>query len=261
MTTVSVRLGSQEVEDHGDGPPLLWLGSCFGEAPWTAAHQRLATTRRVVAPHAPTMREGGVLEHVDTMEDYVLHLVDVMDAAGLDRPAVVGASFGGWLAAELAARHPDRVRALALVDAMGLRLVEAPAAEVFAPGLPALARLLLHDPRSVDVAAIPVFDRTADPMASIARLVEGQEAMARMGWSPYLHDPRLPERIDRYRGPALVVWGADDRVLAPAYARAWADLFDAPVEIVPDAGHLPAIEQPDRVVELITGFLAPTEPL
>jgi pimeloyl-ACP methyl ester carboxylesterase len=92
-------------------------------------------------------------------------------------------------------------------------------------------------------------------MEQMMQLLEGQETMARMGWSPYLHNPRLPDLVRRYRGPALVIWGKGDRVLPHAHARAWAELLGAPLEIVEKAGHLPAIEQPDETASLIDSFV------
>ena len=254
---VAVRAGVHPVEDGGDGPPVLWLSSAFAEAPWLPVHDRLlAAGHRLVVPHAPSVQPGGVLEDVRAMADYVLHLVDVLDALGLDRLPVVGTSFGGWVAAELAARHPERVAGLALVDAMGLRVEGQPAAELFALNLAGLAALLLHDRRAVDVSALPAFDREADPMTSVSRMIVGQEAMARLGWSPYLHDPGLPARLPRWGGPALVMWGDDDRVLPEGHAHTWCDLLGAPLEVVAGAGHLPAVEQPERVAALLAPFLA-----
>lgn len=255
MTAVRTRLGTQEVEQRGDGPPLLWLGSAFAEATWLPVHERLSTTFRVIVPHAPTLRPDGVLGAIDDADDYVLHVLDVLDVLGVERAAVVGTSFGGWMAAELAALGPDAVRALVLVDAMGLYVPGEPAAEIFAAGPGQVARLLLHEPRAVDPAALAILDRSADTLDVMARLIEGQEVMARLGWSPYLHDPRLPARMARYRGPALVVWGACDRVLPEGHAHAWADLLGARLAVVESAGHLPAVERPDEVAGLVESWL------
>ena len=140
-----------------------------------------------------------------------------------------------------------------LVDAMGLYVPGHPAAELFALTLPELAKLLLHDPPAVDTKALPIFDRTADRMECHMKMVAAQEAMARLGWSPYLHDRDLPQRLRRYQGPATVIWGDDDRVLDDAHAKAWVDLFDgrADLHVVEGAGHLPHIEQPERLAALL----------
>src|SRR5205823_1464678 len=158
-------------------------------------------------------------------------------------------SFGGWVAAELASYYPERIERLVLVDAMGLYVPGHPAAELFALTLPQLAKLLLYDRAAVDTTAMPIFDRSADPMDCHMRMIAGEEAMARLGWSPYLHDRALPTRVHRYTGPVTVIWGADDRVLDEAHAKAWVDLFDgrANLHVIDDAGHLPHIERPEQL--------------
>jgi pimeloyl-ACP methyl ester carboxylesterase len=149
---------------------------------------------------------------------------------------------------------------------MGLRVEDESPPELFTLGPGQLAKLVFADPRSVDVSAIPVFDRDGDPVAAFQKLLEGQEAMARLGWSPYLHDPKLPDRIRRYvfpaqgaaraRGRSLVVWGEHDAVLGMAHARAWGEMLGVEPEVLPGAGHLAAIEQPDVVADLVGRFLA-----
>ncbi|HLG91888.1 MAG TPA: alpha/beta hydrolase [Acidimicrobiales bacterium] len=254
MTTVEVRSGPVGVERGGSGWPVLWLSSSFGEAPWLPVHQLVSEHHLVVAPHPPTL--DGVLGRIRSMDDYVLHLEELLDALGLNSAAVVGTSFGGWVAAELAARQPTRVDALVLIDAMGLRVPGQPAAEIFAPPLPQLAALVLHDRRAADPRALPAFDPSADPLECLGRLIAGQEAMARLGWSPYLHDPALEGRLERYRGPALVVWGSDDRVLPEGHAHRWCELLGAEMRVVEPAGHLPAVEQPEQTARVVLEWLA-----
>ncbi|MGH9208553.1 MAG: alpha/beta fold hydrolase [Acidimicrobiales bacterium] len=253
MSTVEVGAGRLDVEDRGGGSPVLWLSSSFGEAPWLPVHELLAASHRVVVPHPPTLE--GTLADIHSMTDYLLHMEEVMDALGLQRTAVVGTSFGGWMAAELAALRPERVNALVLVDAMGLYIPDEPAAEIFAANLPQLAGLLLRDRRALDVKALPIFDSSADPMTSVSRLITGQEALARLGWSPYLHNRELPKHVRRFGGPSLVIWGAHDQVLSEAHAHCWCDLLNARLEMIEDAGHLPAIEQPSALALTVSTWL------
>ena len=185
------------------------------------------------------------------MAEHVVRLADT-----IDRAVVVGTSFGGWVAAELASWFPERVEALVVVDAMGLYVPGHPAAELFALTLRQLADLLFRDPADVDTRAMPAFDRHVDAMERHLRMIETQEQMTRLGWSPYLHDRDLPARLARYTGPALVVWGDDDRVLPPAHAAAWSELLAAEVATIEEAGHLPHIEQPDRVAAVIADWLS-----
>jgi pimeloyl-ACP methyl ester carboxylesterase len=228
--------------------PLVWLPSAFGEAQRPLpVHDRLVELGPMLVP---------VGDDSKSMAEHVLWLSDSLETNGFERAVVVGTSFGGWVAAELASWFPERVEALVLVDAMGLYVPGHPAAELFALTLRRLGELLFHDPAAVDTSAMPVFDREVDAMARHLRLIEAEEQMTRLGWSPYLHDRDLPERLGRYGGPALVVWGDDDRVLPRAHAAAWAELVGAEVEIVADAGHLPHIEQPDRVAAVVGDWLS-----
>jgi len=76
----------------------------------------------------------------------VFHYLDVLDALGLDRPHVVGASFGGWIAAELALYLPQRVASLTLLSAAGLRLPEHPVTDLFLLPPARLPETLFHNP-------------------------------------------------------------------------------------------------------------------
>jgi pimeloyl-ACP methyl ester carboxylesterase len=94
----------------GSGAPLLYLHSAGGEIAWLPFFDLLARQFTIYVPASPGFAGSTGLERIDTIEDLVFHTVDVLDALGLEQPSVVGLSFGGWLAAELAVHHPHRVR-------------------------------------------------------------------------------------------------------------------------------------------------------
>ena len=75
---------------------------------------------------------------IDGPEDVVFWLLDVLAALDLERPALLGCGLGGWMAAELAVRHPERLSRLVLVDAYGLRVQGALAEDEFALTRPML---------------------------------------------------------------------------------------------------------------------------
>jgi pimeloyl-ACP methyl ester carboxylesterase len=96
-----------------------------------------------------------------------------------------------------------------------------------------------------------------------ARAVQARArtAFARIAWNPYLHNPRLPVRLHRVRVPTLVVWGAEDRIIPPAYATEYARLLpDASVVQFPECGHSPAREKPAEFAAAILGFLRERSP-
>jgi pimeloyl-ACP methyl ester carboxylesterase len=68
-------------------------------------------------------------------------------------------------------------------------------------------------------------------------------------------DPKLRRRLKRVNIPALVVWGESDRVVDPEYGRAYAQAFgNARYEVISEAGHLPQLEQPERLLKLVSEF-------
>jgi pimeloyl-ACP methyl ester carboxylesterase len=116
----------------GEGKPLLFLHAAGGAGTWLEFHQLLA--RRgfdVIAPDHPGFGKSDEFPEVEAIDDLVYHYLDVMDALGLDHPHVVGASIGGWIAAELAVAAPHRVGSLVLLSAAGLRLPEHPVTDFF----------------------------------------------------------------------------------------------------------------------------------
>src|SRR5260370_15679699 len=115
-----IKMGGKAIQlfTGGAGAPLLFLHGA-GVYWWMPAHELLAARHRVHAPVHPGFGVSEGYEEIEGMDDLVFHTLDVMDALGLERADVVGLSLGGWLAAELALRHPGRVNRLVLVDAAG----------------------------------------------------------------------------------------------------------------------------------------------
>ena len=236
----------------GSGSPLVYL---HGAGPywWMPVHDLLARHRRVVLPVHPGFGQSEGLDAIETMEDLVFHTLDVLDALALERADVVGLSMGGWLAAELALRHPGRVSHLVLVDAVGVRLPGVPMADPFMVSPPKARQLLFHDPASE--VALRLLPDTPPPDRAKA-VLRGREAAARLLWNPAQAYRRLTDRLWRIRTPTLVVWGADDRLIPPAYGEAWArGIPGARLVTIERCGHLPPLECPERFAELTLDFL------
>ena len=97
------------------------------------------------------------------------------------------------------------------------------------------------------------------PEAEVLRVARNREATARYAWSPYMHDPKLRERLHRIRVPPLLLWGMADRILSESYGRAYAAaLAAARFEPIARAGHFPHIEQAEGFARRIFAFVDET---
>jgi pimeloyl-ACP methyl ester carboxylesterase len=253
MTVDGIEL---EVVRRGAGPPLLFLHGMQTVPPGAAFLDRLAKHATVIAPSSPGFGRSPRPPDFDSVYDLVHFYLDVLDAVATthgDRKVVlVGHSFGGWLAAELAVKCPHRLAKLILVDAFGIKISDRETADivdVFNTAPAAVRRLAWHDP-----AAAPDFDAMSDD--EIAAHARSWEALCLYGWQPYMYNPALKRWLKRIAVPTLVLWGDSDGIVAPAYGRAYAALIPgARFETVAKAGHSPHIEQPEAFVDRVVGFL------
>ncbi|OLB98241.1 MAG: hypothetical protein AUH30_08275 [Candidatus Rokubacteria bacterium 13_1_40CM_68_15] len=249
---LKVRGKSIELRQGGEGLPLLYLHGA-GTYIWMPVHDRLARRRRVFLPVHPGFGASEGLDEIEDIEDLVFHTVDVMDELGLEQADVVGLSLGGWLAAELALRHPHRVRRLVLANAAGTRVAGVPRGNIFM-ATPAKSRaLLFHDPTSkLAMTLVP----DAPPPDRMETILRGREAAARLLWHPHVAQRKLTSRLGRITAPTLVVWGADDKLLPLAYGEAYANgIPGARLAVIEKSAHLPPFEHPERFADVVLSFL------
>lgn len=269
--TSTVTVGGRPVTllRGGQGPVLLYLhGLCDvhaavapeGLTPFLRALAAQADAE-VVAPALPGYTGSGGLDGMHDIEDYVFHLTDLLDELGQAQVAVVGHSLGGWLAAELALRRPERVSRLALVSPLGLHvrgLEIPPVFGAFAPrgvGGFGEARGILFAAPDGPVAATALPDDMTE--AHQLRWFGGLAGAARLGWkAPHFQSRPLAARLSRISVPALVVAGAEDRLVPDVAGRAWVDgLRHAELVVVPGAGHALVLERPETASS-VAAFLS-----
>src|SRR5262245_5277565 len=117
-----VRDVDLEVVRRGSGRPLLFLHRFHPLAPDACFLDRLSQRAQVIAPSHPGFGSSSRPADFETVYDLVHFYRELIDGMGDDKVTLVGASFGGWLAAEIAALCPHRLDRLVLVDALGLKL-------------------------------------------------------------------------------------------------------------------------------------------
>jgi pimeloyl-ACP methyl ester carboxylesterase len=261
---IDAPIGKIQLWRGGSGPPLVYLHSAGGENTHPALEQ-LAESYEVLVPIFPGFAESEGLESIDGMEDAVFHLLDLWEILGLDAPPVMGMSLGGWMALELATRYPERVSKLVLINAVGLHLDEAPVNELFGRTPGELADMLFADqnhPMAVvmhqmDAFAGDVGKETEIPIEFVLPMWKALGATARLGWDPYLHNPKLRSRLRRVTAPTLVVAGAQDGLVPMIYAETYAaEIPNARLAVIENAAHWLPFEKPDELTALVEAFLA-----
>ena len=243
--------GRVHVFRGGTGPPLLFLHAAGGAGQWLEFHKMLARRHEVYAPDHPGFGSSDDLADVEAMDDLVYHYLDVIDRLGLVRPHVVGGSFGGWVAAELAVAAPHLIGSLVLLAPAGLRLPDHPIADLFIMTPEQIVGTLYHDPAK---AGPPPDEPDIDMVLAAYR---DATALARFSWTPFLCNPKLERRLHRITAPTLVAWSADDRIVPIAHGHRYAERIpNTEFAVVEDCGHAMYFERPAAFADLVIDFLA-----
>lgn len=262
----------------GTGPALLLLhGLGCDHTTWGPVMESLARTHTVIAPDLLGHGASDKPRADYSLGGYANGMRDLLTLLGIDTVTVVGHSFGGGVAMQFAYQFPERTERLVLVASGGLgpevtpaiRAITTPGfhqamAVLSTPGLrhltTATMRLLAGSGMSQlrdlgEVAAI--YDSFKDPRARAAirhvvrAVVDWKGQIVTMADRAYLTEAM----------PMCVVWGADDLVIPVSHAsNARALAPTARVEIVPDAGHFPHKDHPERFVTIVRDFIGSTEP-
>ena len=106
---LSVRGTSVQMLQAGSGPPLLFLHGAGGAGRWLPFQERLAKTFGVYFPSHPGHGGSPAAEWIEHISDLAFHYLDLLDTLGLERVHLAGASFGGWIAAEMATMASSRL--------------------------------------------------------------------------------------------------------------------------------------------------------
>ncbi|MGA3003351.1 MAG: alpha/beta hydrolase [Acetobacteraceae bacterium] len=242
-----------EVLHGGKGDPIVLL---HGMRSLTSEHRfptLLAAYGAVLAPSCPGFGASPRPKDFDTIYDLAHLQRAVLDAIPGERITLVGLSFGGWLAAEIAAQGHPRLARLVLVDPVGIKISDRETADildVFNRSPAEVRRAAWYDPDRF----APDFDAMED--AEIVRHARDWEALCLYAWHPYMYNPQLSRWLGRIGVPTLVVWGDSDGIVSPDYGRAYARLIPgARFVTIADCGHHPAIERPEELATLIGSFV------
>ena len=218
------------IDERGSGRPILILHGAAGPRSVSSLAEGLAAQAHVYVPTHPGFEDEPRPEWFNSVEDLAFTYLDLLERLDLQEVVVIGLSFGGWIAAELAVLNTSRLSSLILIDAAGIQVDEHP--------------INMMRPPSSDQA--PASNRgSAGP----------QPLRAYIGPNG-LRNPKLRRRLGRVRIPTLCIWGENDSIVTPDYGRAYAQSFpNARFELIPEAGHLSQLDQPERVLTTVQEFV------
>ncbi len=257
------------VLEAGSGDPLIYLhgyADVHGVAgEFLPFHHALANGRQLIAPAHPGCNGSSELSDGHSPEDYVFHFLEFFDALGLKAFDLVGHCAGGWLAAEIAVRHPEKVNRLGLIGASGLFISGEHIGDVFMHSQPERGvhytslRHMLFSSSDAELALRYYPDGRGDIDEEVRRY-----EMLRFGSfvgfkPPYFYNRTLIDRLYRAAMPSLVVWGSEDHMVPLAHAEAYAARLPGAggAVVLEGAGHAVHLEAPDAAAEAFSAFLAP----
>jgi len=251
-SSITVAGVTLEIEEAGQGRPLLFLHPGEGlqpNRPWLTA---LARQYHVIAPHHPGFGNSTLPDWFGTVDDIAYLYLDLARQLVLKDAVLAGACFGGWIAAEMAVRDTRHFAGLVLSAPLGIKvggMLDRDIADMHSIPRAEFTRLSWAFPENgtVDYAAMP------DPeLAAIAR---ARESLALFGWKPYMHNPRLKRWLHRIDLPTQLIWGDSDGIVSTAYGKAWqAEIPGAAMTIIPGTGHYPHWEQPEQFTAAVAAF-------
>ncbi|HZX06284.1 alpha/beta hydrolase [Kribbella sp.] len=221
---------------HGGGGVLTMAG--FADLLAERTHSR------VLLPTHPgfggTPRSAALTNVRDLAAAYVA-MLEELDLADV---TVIGNSFGGWLAAEIALQHSPRVSGAVIVDGIGIEVEGQPLTDVSGFSATEIQKFSWHDPSK---APVPASAGGTGPSPDVQALI---------GYTgPTMSDPTLAERLGGIDIPVHVVWGESDRIAGPEYGKAYAGAIPlATYTLLPRTGHLPQLETPEELLGALLGL-------
>ncbi len=247
------------------GSPLMLIHgfAAPGHVTWLPWASRLTAERALIMPDQMGFGHSERITVPDpayTLKSRSAALAAALDNLGVAQVDIVSESYGGAVAAQFALDHPTRVRRMVFMGAMIY-----PRPDPFEPSIDV--------PFSIG-RAIAWHVLSGGPFSFVAQYCKGHvncrwrrltrvahttDALRAMSYTQR-HSPEgaaVAQDIAKIATPSLVIWGGDDRFVPVSEGDRLARELNSSITIIADAGHLPYIEQPEKVAERVLNFLKP----
>lgn len=253
LKTVATHRVPVRYYEGGEGQPMVFLHGAGGLLMDLDFLDQLAKRFHVYAPLVPGYGDSEECPELRDMLDFTLHTWDVLDALGVRNPILVGHSMGGMIASEMAAIAPHDIARLVLIASAGLWLEDHPIPDFFAMMPYELPKYLFYDEEAGAKVLTAGMDM-GDPQFLQAFLVQNARQLGAAGKILFpIPERGLAGRLYRIRAKTLLIWGESDKLIPPAYAKAFQQaIAGADLITIPQAGHLVALEQPAAVLAALS---------
>lgn len=246
---IEVRGTRVRVLRGGSGTPLIFLHGASGHVGWLPFLDRLSERFDVIAPEHPGFGASDDPTWLDRPSDLAYFYLDLFETLKLNHIHLMGTSLGGWIAAELAVRNTSRLASLTLVCAVGIKPDGDPIDDLFRISAEENARRFYFDSeharRRIELLA------TADPRTA----ARNRGAVVRLAY-PNFSNPDLAKWLHRINISTLLIWGANDGLVPVRFGDTYRRLIpNSNLVVIPEAGHAPFEEQPERFLAAFTDFV------
>ncbi len=236
--------------EEGSGPALCLLhgGGGTGKA-WLHQMQYFQDRYRVICPDMPGFGQSEWVDGIDTVDALGTVILEWMGSIGVDHLILGGNSMGGRVALAAAMKDPGRIRALLLLDAVGVVVPDIPIVNPLSLPPQQFMSGLVYDPAT--------YKRNTPyrTLEDAQELNHGRTIFAKyLERAPIGPDPSWD--LNRVAMPTLLLWGREDRIIPLALGRVMENtLADAELVVIENCGHLPHIEEPAVTNQTIDEFL------
>lgn len=256
-TSIDIRGAKLHLRRMGKGAPLLFLHGVQGLPASTSAIELLSQHFDVLAPDHPGFGKSDTPDWIGDVPDLGFFYLDLLEALGLTGVHLVGVSLGGWIAMEMAVRSTARIKSVTLAGTAGIRVEGAARADMFICTPAELGKLLFVNE---DAATKWAAQWQASP-EMLEAYDKNRHAAAKYTWQPRLYNPKLAKWLHRIDTPTQIIWGENDKLIAPAHAAALKEFIPgAEIAMIPGAGHLLDIDQPARFADTVSRFIERLRP-
>jgi len=254
--TLQVAGSTLSVIQGGTGERVLVLHEELGDPGWLRWHSELARARTLIIPQHPGFGKSPQMRWIRNIRDLACFYSRLIREQGLTPIDVIGFSFGGWIAAEMAVNDAKQFRHMVLVGATGIKPPQGDIADMFTVSARAYLNLSVNDAKGTEeFSKLFGGEQTAEQFEAWE---EARAETSRIAWQPYMFNPSLPQLLEGVAGlPTLLIWGRQDRVVPLSAGELYRkSIAGSELMVLDRCGHRPEIEKQAEFSERVQRFLA-----